>query len=151
VSDLERQYRKALARYPKRWRRHNEDALLGVLLDNAEAEGRVDMSRTDRSDLAVNGRRLRIAHALPYVLLAIATLALLYLALLVLSGTPLDTEMIIMPPAIPATPIGGSYAPLFVIEQPSWAIYAITVGVLIAATLTGWSLLRRNRRADHVQ
>jgi hypothetical protein len=151
VSDLERQYRRALARYPRTWRRRNEDALLGVLLDNAEGEGRLHMSQAERHDLATNSRRLRLTHSLPYVLLAIGALALLYLLALVLSGSPLDTQIIIQPPAVPATPIGGSYSPLFAIQLPSWAVYAITVAVLIATTLAGWLLLKHNRSSRSSQ
>ena len=148
MSDLEGEYRKALSRYPRAWRRRHEDALIGVLLDNAEAEGRRYMSKTDRQDLALNGRRLRVAHALPATFFAVAALAMLFLVVMVLSGTPLDVRVIMMPPAIPATPIGGSYQPLFAIQQPVWVIYAATVGVLVVTTVLGLLLVRRNIRVD---
>lgn len=151
MSDLEDEYRKALSRYPRAWRRTHEDALLGVLLDNAEGEGRAHMSKTDRRDLAFNSRRLRVAHALPGAFFAVATVALLFLAVMVFSGTPLDVQVIMMPPAIPATPIGGSYQPLFAVQQPAWVVYAATVGVLVLTTVVGLLLVRRNIRADRAE
>lgn len=151
MNDLEREYRKALARYPRAWRRNHEEALLGVLLDKAEAEGRRHMSKTDRKDLAINSRRLRFNRALSYVLFAVAGIALLFAATMAISGTPLDVEVLITPPAIPAPPVGGSYQPLFVISQPAWALYATGVGVLVVAALAGILLTRRNRRADRMR
>lgn len=109
------------------------------------------MSNTDRRDLATHSRRLRIASALPYVLFAVAALALAFVATMVFSGTPPDAQVLITPPAIPAPPIGGSYKYPFVIQTPAWALYAITVAVLVAATLAGLLLARRNRRTDRVR
>ena len=146
MSDLEREYRKALARYPRTWRRDHEEALLGVLLDNAEAEGRDRMSRTDRRDLAANGRRLRLARALPWVLFTIAALALLSVTSLLQGGAPLDTVFLFSPPVIPAPPIGGTYHTLFVISLPAWALYVISVGVLVVAAVAALMALRRLRR-----
>jgi hypothetical protein len=40
MSDLEARYRDALRWYPKAWRRRNEDAVLGTLLDRADDEKR---------------------------------------------------------------------------------------------------------------
>ncbi len=60
MSDLEGQYRAALRWYPHRWRVRNSEALLGTLLDTAEAEGRTAPTREERRDLAVNGVRARV-------------------------------------------------------------------------------------------
>ena len=144
MSGLQDEYRKALARYPRTWRRDHEEALLGVLLDNAEAEGRHHMSKTDRTDLARNSRRLRVMYALPFAFFAVAGLALVALASLVLGGSPLDSVFLLIPPAIPAPPIGGSYQPLFVVQESGWALCAFSAGVLILATLAGLRLVRRN-------
>ena len=151
MSDLERDYRRALAWYPRPWRRNHEEALLGVLLDRAEAEGRHSMSKAERRDLAATSMRLRISATLPYAVLSVAALALLSTASLLLGGAPPDSAFLISPPAIPAPPIGGSYQPLFVIQQSGWALCAISVGVLVAATFAGLSMFRRNRRADRAQ
>lgn len=70
-SALAAEYRQLMRWYPHRWRRDNEDAMLGALLDQAEDEGRehpTDAERTAlvRSGLAqwfgfpVPGQRLRL-------------------------------------------------------------------------------------------
>lgn len=38
-SDVDRTYRRALARFPKAWREEHSDVVLGMLLDDAEAKG----------------------------------------------------------------------------------------------------------------
>ncbi|ROS33748.1 hypothetical protein [Curtobacterium sp. PhB78] len=62
---LEPSYRRLLRWYPRRWRRQNEDALIGTLLDVAESEGRNRPRRSEVVDLAVNGIGTRVAAVLP--------------------------------------------------------------------------------------
>jgi hypothetical protein len=52
---LEQQYRQALRWYPKNWRRRNEDAVVGTLLDVAEEAGRLVPARGELADLRANG------------------------------------------------------------------------------------------------
>lgn len=62
---LEQSYRRLLRWYPGRWRRQNEDALIGTLLDVAESEGRNRPRRSEVVDLAANGIGTRVAAVLP--------------------------------------------------------------------------------------
>jgi len=62
---LEQSYRRLLRWYPGRWRRLNEDALIGTLLDVAESEGRNRPRRSEVVDLAANGIGTRVAAVLP--------------------------------------------------------------------------------------
>lgn len=80
MSNLSQQYRRALRWYPKSWREKHEEALIGVLLDQAEAEGREHMSRTARRDILRHG--LRQSFTRPRVALATA-LALIVMTVLV--------------------------------------------------------------------
>jgi hypothetical protein len=66
VSDLEARYRRALAWYPREWRAKNADAVVGTLLDEAEASGRPRPRLGDLLDLAVSGVRTRFAR-MPFV------------------------------------------------------------------------------------
>ena len=52
---LERRYRAALDWYPKGWRDENGDAMLGTLLDEAEATGREKPRLGDLANLAMHG------------------------------------------------------------------------------------------------
>jgi len=52
---MERRYRAALDWYPRRWRDENGEAMLGTLLDEAEATGRDRPRPTDLANLAVHG------------------------------------------------------------------------------------------------
>jgi hypothetical protein len=52
---LEQQYRRALRWYPKNWRRRNEDAVVGTLLDAAEEAGRLVPARGELADLRIHG------------------------------------------------------------------------------------------------
>ena len=65
MSPLEGQYRAALRWYPTRWRSRNEDALVGTLLDAADAEKRSEPSHAEIRDLRVNGLRQRGLDVLP--------------------------------------------------------------------------------------
>ncbi|PJJ55671.1 hypothetical protein [Compostimonas suwonensis] len=56
----EQRYRRALRWYPASWRRVNEDAAIGTLLDAADAEGRTRPRLSERVDLAANGLAARI-------------------------------------------------------------------------------------------
>jgi hypothetical protein len=57
---LERSYREALRWYPKGWRRRNEDAVLGTLLDAAEEDHRSVPARGELANLRANGLGERI-------------------------------------------------------------------------------------------
>lgn len=63
MPDLERQVRRAIRWYPKHWRDQHEDALVAVLLDQAEAEGRSLLTTRVRADLVVHGFRLSFTPA----------------------------------------------------------------------------------------
>ena len=52
---LERQYRRTLRSYPPSWRLHNEDAIIGTLLDVAEGENRTRARVSEQLNLTVNG------------------------------------------------------------------------------------------------
>jgi len=62
---LERSYRRLLRWYPGRWRRENEDAVVGTLMDVAEAEGRDRPRGPEVLDLAANGLRARVTAVFP--------------------------------------------------------------------------------------
>jgi hypothetical protein len=51
MNDLESRYRQALRWYPKAWRRRNEDAVLGTLLDRADDEKRQAPVRSELANL----------------------------------------------------------------------------------------------------
>jgi hypothetical protein len=57
---LEREYRRALRWYPKRWRTRNEDAVVGTLLDVAEDRGESSPSKGDLRDLRARGFQERM-------------------------------------------------------------------------------------------
>lgn len=61
----EQRYRDALHWYPRRWRRLNAEAMVGTLLDVAEAEGRDAPSRADLRDLRRSGLAARADVILP--------------------------------------------------------------------------------------
>ncbi|ROS54498.1 hypothetical protein [Frigoribacterium sp. PhB24] len=62
---LEERYRRVLRWYPGRWRRSNEEAIVGTLLDVAEAEGRERPRRAEMLDLAANGLAARVTAVFP--------------------------------------------------------------------------------------
>ena len=64
-AELERRYRVALDWYPSVWREANADAMLGTLLDEAEATGRDRPALTQTLNLLVFGLRERARTALP--------------------------------------------------------------------------------------
>jgi len=61
VSTLENAYRRAMQWYPHRWREENADALVALMLEVADAEGRTSASAADLRNLRVNGLRARFA------------------------------------------------------------------------------------------
>lgn len=65
MSALEQRYRAALRWYPRRWRSENADAIVGTMLDQAEAEGRDRPARGELRDLAGSGIRVRIERVAP--------------------------------------------------------------------------------------
>ncbi|WP_025157609.1 hypothetical protein [Leifsonia aquatica] len=77
--ELETTYRRALRWYPATWRARNADALLSMLLDRAEGEGRSAPAPGELFDLAVHGMGARLEAVLPRnVRSGAATLALGY-------------------------------------------------------------------------
>jgi len=58
--ELEREYRRALRWYPKRWRAANEGAALGTLLDQADDQKREAPARGELADLRANGLAARL-------------------------------------------------------------------------------------------
>ncbi len=63
MSDLESRYRTVLYWYPSSWREQNAEIVIGTLLDEADAAGRVRPRVTEIADLAVNGIRVRLGRA----------------------------------------------------------------------------------------
>lgn len=61
MSALEIAYRRAMQWYPHRWREENADALVALMLEVADAEGRTSPSAADLRNLRVNGLRARFA------------------------------------------------------------------------------------------
>ena len=64
-AELERRYRGSLDWYPSVWREANAEAMLGTLLDEAEASGREKPSVAQTLNLLVFGLRERARTALP--------------------------------------------------------------------------------------
>lgn len=63
--ELEARYRAALRWYPESWRRRNADAVVGMLLDGADHDGRTDPASGELTDLALRGLAARVAVVLP--------------------------------------------------------------------------------------
>lgn len=59
-ASLEARYRQLARWYPRSWRTRNEDALVGVLLDVAEAQGRDTISRRERLSIVSHGVSSRL-------------------------------------------------------------------------------------------
>lgn len=57
---LEERYRAALRFYPVSWRRTNEEAIIGTLLDRAEGEGRTKPRSLELLNLAIHGTLSRL-------------------------------------------------------------------------------------------
>lgn len=67
ASRLERRYRRLLRCYPKFWRRHHEDEMVGVLLDQAEAAGQSTVSVSAALDLIGHGLEERLEAGLRWL------------------------------------------------------------------------------------
>ena len=81
-SRLSTEYRRLMRWYPRQWRRTNEEAMLGTLLDQAEGEGRQEATAAERSAIAkggiaqrfglpVRGQRLRLVPLTAGLLLSV--------------------------------------------------------------------------------
>jgi uncharacterized membrane protein len=57
---IARAYRRLLLWYPSEWRANHGEAMLGTLLDQADAEGRTRVTASDRIGLVVGGIRERL-------------------------------------------------------------------------------------------
>lgn len=66
MTSLEARYREAMRWYPRSWREANESAVIGTLLDAAEAEGRREPRRADLVNLAVTGAATRFGVIVGY-------------------------------------------------------------------------------------
>jgi len=64
---LEARYRAALRWYPRAWRAENADAIVGTMLDQADAEGRATPLRGELRDLASSGISQRFERLAPQV------------------------------------------------------------------------------------
>lgn len=62
---LDSRYRMLMKMYPALWRTRNEDAVVGTLLDAAEAESRTRPSRGEIVDLAVHAAAAHVDRVLP--------------------------------------------------------------------------------------
>lgn len=62
---LESRYRAALRWYPRRWRAANADAIVGTMLDQAEAEGRSVPARGELRNLRGSGLSTRVERVAP--------------------------------------------------------------------------------------
>lgn len=65
--ELEVAYRRLLRFYPRRWRVVHEDAMVAVLLDEAEAEGRRHASLASATDLVGHGVEARLEALLSWI------------------------------------------------------------------------------------
>ena len=65
MRELEARYRAALRWYPESWRRRNADAVVGMLLDGADHDGRTVPAPGELTDLALRGLAARSAVVLP--------------------------------------------------------------------------------------
>jgi hypothetical protein len=63
MSDLESHYRRLLRWYPRRWRARNEQVVIGMLLDQAENDGRMTPTVADRASLISGGLHERLLRA----------------------------------------------------------------------------------------
>ena len=61
MSALDEAYRAEMRWYPARWRAENEDALVALMTEVAEGEGRSVPTRADLRNLRANGLRARLA------------------------------------------------------------------------------------------
>jgi hypothetical protein len=62
-ASLEARYRRLLRWYPRQWRDRNADAIVGILLDQAESKARITPTATEGASLMLGGLRERFARA----------------------------------------------------------------------------------------
>ena len=62
---IEEQYRRALRAYPARWRARHGEEFLGVMLDVAAGEGRVEPTRSELLHMVLHGAVARVNQVLP--------------------------------------------------------------------------------------
>lgn len=85
-NQLERTYRRSLARFPKAWREQHAEVVLGMLLDDAEANGRESVPAAQRVSLGVQALAEHLTFKRVRILAAVATI--LWAAGLLLSLFP---------------------------------------------------------------
>jgi hypothetical protein len=135
MTSLEKKYRAAVRWYPRRWRRANGDALVGTLLDRAEAEGRAHPNHSELRNIRVIGLGKRLAAIAAWMFVGIALLAALFV--LRMTGVGLSTTMILTPPS------NGSYVVY------AWQVLGAGIAVMLvfgAAAVSLFVRQRRNRR-----
>lgn len=144
MNEREREYRRSLRWYSKRWRQTHGEALLDTLLAGAEAEGRMRPTRREKLDLARRGLGQRLSYAMPAALFAIAFLGL-SAVLLVIGAGPNGTVVLSLP-AVPAPPTNQLYTRISTGPFPAIWLQVIGSAVFIGGTILGIVLLRRIRR-----
>ena len=147
MSQLERTYRNALHWYPHRWRAQHEEALLGILLDQAEEEGRTQMTTAERRNLTRHGLARRLSPILLVALLILGVLAALQIASMISFQQAFDTQLLFSPPPLHLVPIGTGWTPLFTLSFTAGTLYAICTAIVVLAGVGSTLLIIRLRRA----
>jgi hypothetical protein len=147
MSELERTYRNALHWYPHRWRAQHEDALLGILLDQAEEEGRDHMTTAERRNLTRRELSRRLSPILLVALLILGVLAALQIASMISFQQTFDTQLLFSPPPLHPVPIGTSWTPLFTLSFSAGTLYAICTAIVVLAAVGSALPIKRLRRA----
>lgn len=150
-SALERRYRRLLAVYPKSWRAQNADALVGTLLDAADAQGRSTVRIGEAASVVGHGIGARLL-AMTGNLRAIQRDAVASSA--VVLGTVFAVLMLMLgelgpwvrPGSVVWRPTGSGFGEQFVDLGPFTTLHAITyllwVAAFVAVTLGATALHR---------
>lgn len=146
TSELERRYRDALRWYPRRWRDQHEEALLGILLDQADDEERGHLSAAERRNLARQGLARRVAPVLLGALLVAGVLAVLQIGSMISFQENWDAQLLFSPPPPHPVPIGTSWTPLFTLSFSAGTLYLICSAIVVGAAVGATLLIRRMRR-----
>lgn len=132
MSDLESQYRQLLRWYPRRWRARNEQAVIGVLLDQAENDGRKTPTVADRASLIGGGLHERLLRAERPSALTVVALS---------TAVAFSLWYLVVITWAPGTVFAGTFGPF---TNPA----VITVGIFVVAL--GCALAGRPRLARAV-
>ena len=121
MTPLEQQYRRLIRWYSRGWRRHNGEALLGVMLDAAEAEHRDSPTAAERATVRTRGLLDRAQAMVPYALVTVVLLCLVLLISLLRGGVGIFDRIIIY----------GAWI-------PGWAFYlgcSVVAGICLIASI----------------